>query len=59
MDGRALETVNALYRRLIPEQTEVLDLMADFDSHLQGVAIGNLHVLGMNAEELAANRIAN
>ena len=59
LDARALETVNALYRRLIPAQAEVLDLMASFDSHLQGVSTSRLHVLGMNAEELAANRAAN
>lgn len=58
MDSRALETVNALYRRLIPEQSRVLDLMASFDSHLQHSATAELHLLGMNAEELAANRHA-
>ena len=59
MDARALETVNALYRRLIPEQADVLDLMASFDSHLQSVSAGTLHVLGMNTAELAANDAAN
>lgn len=59
LDVRALETVNALYRRLIPTQAEVLDIMASFDSHLQGISTGKLHVLGMNAEELAANRTAS
>ena len=56
MDDRALEGVNTLYRRLIPAQAVVLDLMASFDSHLQGLAPSELHVLGMNAEELAANQ---
>ena len=37
LDARALETVNALYRRLIPAQADVLDLMASHDSHLQVV----------------------
>lgn len=55
LDDRALQTVNALYRRLIPGHAEVLDLMASFDSHLQGVDIAGLHLLGMNPEELAAN----
>jgi len=59
LDARALETLNALYRRLIPAQAEVLDLMASFDSHLQGIAPANLHVLGRNAEELTANRAAS
>lgn len=58
LDARALETVNALYCRLIPKQAEVLDLMASFDSHLQGVSTGTLHVLGMNSGELAANDAA-
>ena len=59
LDGRALETVNALYRRVIPAQAVVLDLMASHDSHLQGVSPANLHLLGMQAEELAANRAAH
>ncbi len=59
LDRRALETVNTLYRRLIPARAEVLDLMASFDSHLQGTSAGRLHVLGMNAEELSANRAAD
>ncbi len=59
LDARALESVNALYRRLIPKQAQVLDFMAAFDSHLQGVSPRNLHVLGMNAEELAVNGAAN
>ena len=59
LDSRALQTVNELYRRLIPAQAEVLDLMASFDSHLQGISTGKLHVLGMNGEELAANTAAS
>ena len=58
LDARALETVNALYRRLIPAQADVLDLMASHDSHLQGCSLGSLHVLGLNAQELGANRAA-
>lgn len=59
LDSRALKMVNDLYRRLIPAQAEVLDLMASFDSHLQGIPTRKLHVLGMNAEELAANPATN
>ena len=59
LDTRALETVNSLYRRLIPAPTEILDLMAGYDSHLQGVSPAKLHLLGMNAEELSANRAAH
>ena len=32
--------------------------MASYDSHLQGCSPGSLHVLGMNADELQANRSA-
>lgn len=59
LDAHALKTVNELYRRLIPAQTEVLDLMASFDSHLQAVPMIKLHVLGMNQEELTNNTAAN
>lgn len=59
LDSRALNTVNALYRQLIPAQAEVLDLMASFDSHLQTIPMSKLHVLGMNPEELATNPAAN
>ena len=58
LDARAIETVNALYRRLIPAQAEVLDLMASYDSHLQGCDLRALHVLGMNSDELGANALA-
>ena len=56
LDMRALKTVNALYARLLPVAADVLDLMASYDSHLQGCSLQNLHVLGMNAMELQANR---
>ena len=58
LDARALETVNALYRRLIPAQADVLDLMASHDSHLRGCSPRSLHALGLNAQELDANRAA-
>jgi len=58
LDARALESVNALYQRLIPAQADVLDLMASHDSHLQGCSPRSLHVLGLNAQELDANRAA-
>jgi SAM-dependent methyltransferase len=58
LDARALATVNALYRRLVTADADVLDLMASYDSHLQGCSIRSLHVLGMNADELQANRSA-
>jgi SAM-dependent methyltransferase len=58
LDARALETVNALYQRLIPAQADVLDLMASHDSHLRGCSPRSLHVLGLNAQELEANQAA-
>jgi len=58
LDVRALETVNALYARLLSKEADVLDLMASYDSHLQGCSLRNLYALGMNAEELQANRSA-
>ena len=58
LDARALETVNSLYQRLIPAQADVLDLMASHDSHLHGCSPRSLRVIGMNAQELDANRAA-
>jgi len=55
---RALETVKALYARLLPAEAEVLDLMASYDSHLQGCSLRKLYALGMNTEELQANHSA-
>ena len=59
LDSCALEKINGLYRRLMPARAEVLDLMASFDSHLQGIQLRKLHVLGMNKEELDANNTAD
>ena len=59
LDSRALRIINALYRRLIPQQAAVLDLMASHDSHLDGITTTRLSALGMNAEELAKNRKAS
>ncbi|MGB5716287.1 MAG: class I SAM-dependent methyltransferase [Gammaproteobacteria bacterium] len=58
LDAHALETINALYRHLIRKDADVLDLMASYDSHLQGCSLRSLHALGMNADELQANRAA-
>lgn len=58
LDARALQTVDALYARILPAGADVLDLMASHDSHLQGCSQRSLHVLGMNAEELEANSSA-
>jgi hypothetical protein len=58
LDTCALKMVNSLYARLLPEEADVLDLMASYDSHLQGCSLRNLHILGMNAGELHANNSA-
>ncbi|MEW8258094.1 MAG: methyltransferase domain-containing protein [Candidatus Thiodiazotropha taylori] len=58
LDSMARRQLNTLYRRLIPPQAEALDLMASFDSHLEGADLGKLHLLGMNQQELSKNRLA-
>lgn len=59
LDSHALSEINRLYLELIQENSEVLDLMASYDSHLQDIPMSRLHALGMNADELAANKAAN
>ncbi len=59
LDARALSTINQLYRKLIPAQAEVLDLMASHDSHLHSIPWSKLHALGMNKKELATNKSAD
>ncbi len=56
IDGRAIETIAALYGRLIPPGSRVLDLMSSWTSHLPAdLALKSVTGLGLNAEELAAN----
>jgi len=56
LDSVALATVEALFARLIPKGSRVLDLMAGHDSHLPaGVAPQAVTGLGMNEQELQAN----
>lgn len=59
LDSTALQTVNDLYRRLIDDESDVLDLMASHDSHIEGVSLHSLHVLGMNEDELSSNKAAS
>jgi SAM-dependent methyltransferase len=56
LDETAMAQVSALYRRLLPPQCQVLDLMSSCNSHLPQ-AISGLEVtgLGLNREELDAN----
>jgi SAM-dependent methyltransferase/FKBP-type peptidyl-prolyl cis-trans isomerase 2 len=58
MDRTAIAEVSALYGRLIPAGTRVLDLMASWHSHLPP-ELGSARVtgLGMNQEELDANPV--
>ena len=57
LDSVALETVERLYGRLIPEGSRILDLMAGPDSHLDRVkAPASVMGLGLNKGELEANR---
>ncbi len=57
IDTRAIETIRALYGRLIPEGSRVLDLMSSWTSHLPDeLETRSVDGLGLNADELAANR---
>ena len=56
IDDGARAAVTALYRRLVPEGGDVLDLMSSWVSHLpDDVDYGRVAGLGMNAEELDVN----
>lgn len=58
LDGTALEAVSSVISSLVVENSpEILDLMASWDSHLDGVPAAKRVVgLGMNGNELASNR---
>jgi SAM-dependent methyltransferase len=57
IDGQAVAAVTALYREYLPAGGAVLDCMSSWVSHLPDeVPYGRVAGLGMNAEELAANR---
>lgn len=56
VDSQARAFINRIYRRFIPADTQVLDLMSSWVSHLDGVpASAQVTGLGMNAAELDAN----
>ncbi len=59
LDTRAVETITRLYADLLPPDASLLDLMGSFDSHLAAARPASLTVLGMNAEEIAANAEAD
>ncbi len=56
LDAFALAEVSRLYGRLLAPGGRVLDLMGSWSSHLpEGFPLAGLTVLGLNAQELAAN----
>jgi SAM-dependent methyltransferase len=56
IDEHARAAVEQLYRELLPQGGDLLDLMSSWVSHLPAdVAYGRVVGLGMNALELAAN----
>lgn len=54
VDAVCARRIQALYRTVLPENAEVLDLMAGWRSHLPDT-IKSADGLGMNAEEMADN----
>lgn len=57
LDAMALQQVEKLYQRLIPEQSDLLDLMASWDSHLpESMKLKSVIGVGLNEDELKANR---
>lgn len=55
LDATARAQLEALHRTLLPPGGRVLDLMASWDSHLEGVECAAVAGLGLNAAELEAN----
>lgn len=56
IDETAVAALTASYRRLLPENTRVIDLMSSWVSHLpDDMSFADIVGHGMNAEELGAN----
>ena len=56
IDDAAIAAVTAVYRELLPQGSEILDLMSSWRSHLpQDRAYGRVVGLGLNGEEMAEN----
>ena len=56
IDPATIEALTAEYRERLRPGDDVLDLMSSWISHLpEGIELGRVAGLGMNAEELAAN----
>jgi SAM-dependent methyltransferase len=57
IDDRAIEVIRGLYGKLIRPDSDVLDLMSSWISHVpEDLQLKSLTGLGMNADELRANR---
>lgn len=57
IDDTAIDVIRALYGSLLEHGDRVLDLMSSWTSHLpEGLEASRVTGLGMNAEELAANK---
>lgn len=55
-DARAIEDISAIYGRLLTPDTDVLDLMSSWRSHIpESLELRSLAGLGMNAEEMSDN----
>ena len=60
LDSLALSTVKSVYARLIPRNSDILDLMAGPDSHLvEELVPKSVTGLGLNRAELEANSRLN
>jgi len=55
MDSTAQQQIELLYTRLLPPDSQVLELMASHTSQLPTTPTLHVQGLGLNAEELAAN----
>lgn len=56
MDATAVNEVTKLYRKLLPPQATILDLMSSWRSHLPtDIQYGRVVGLGLNAEEMIGN----
>lgn len=57
IDAATIEALTSFYAETIPASADVLDLMSSWVSHLpKNLALGRVAGLGMNTEELAANK---
>lgn len=57
IDQGAIDAVTKLYRKYLPENTDILDLMSSFFSHLpEEISYNRVVGLGMNEREMARNK---